>query len=68
MGGTKCIAVQALVQSRQPSHLARSMTITHFWFPGASDREGSTSRNTFETLAFQATPAATAAPVPRAKK
>src|ERR1019366_10291638 len=67
MGGTKCIAVQALVQSRQPAHLARSMTMTHFWLPGATDREGSTSWNTFETLAFQATPTATTAPVPCAR-
>ena len=37
IGGTKCILLHALVQSPQPSHLAKSITITHFLFPGTLD-------------------------------
>src|SRR5438309_1855747 len=54
-GGTKCIFEQATVQAPQPSHFARSITMTHFR-PGVPMRA-----EPFWASAFAALP--TTAPV-----
>src|SRR5579872_5382276 len=65
MGGTKCISLHAFVQSPQPSHLARSMTITHFWFVGATDLAGKDWRvPCAEVFSEMAREAISAPPVP----
>src|SRR6266571_6505893 len=58
-GGTKCIFEQATVQAPQPSHLARSMTMTHFR-PGVPTRAESSFPSARATLPATAPVAETA--------
>src|SRR6266480_770468 len=58
-GGTKCIFEQATVQAPQPSHLAKSMTMTHF-LPGVPTRAESFCSSECAALAATAPVADTA--------